>query len=114
MEDPQDTAPEELSTEGPATEEKAAITISIQSWATPIIALLMLVLGFYAGVYLRPAGAASQEQASVQQPSAAAPEQTQNDAATNEQLMSFLLSQERHSLGDPNAPVTIYGFSDFQ
>lgn len=128
MEEPQELVPEEFESEQPlsdelksedlksgkkAPEEKTAITINIQSWATPIIALLMLVLGFFAGFYLRPGGTtASQQPAAVAQVST--PEQPQTDPATNEQLISFLQSQERHSLGDPNAPVTIYGFSDFQ
>ena len=112
MEEPQETAPEEFAIEEPATKEKAAITINIQSWATPIIALLMLVIGFFAGFYLRPGGAAVQQPAAVAQVST--PEQPQTDPAANEQLMSFLTSQERHTLGDPDAPVTIFGFSDFQ
>ena len=111
MEEPQEIVTEEAA-ENAAKEEKAAITISIQSWATPIIAILMLVIGFFAGFYLRPGGDAVQQPAAVAQ--VATPEQPQTDPAANEQLMSFLTSQERHALGDPDAPVTIFGFSDFQ
>lgn len=117
MEEPQEKAPEEEAADDVAKKEKAAITINIQSWATPIIALLMLIVGFFAGFYLKPGGITNNEQASEAQPTvaaAAATEQTQADSATNDQLMSFLTSQERHTLGDPDAPVTIFGFSDFQ
>ena len=122
MEEPQEEVPEEsesqepqmedVESEDPKSGEKAAITINIQSWATPIIAILMLVIGFFAGFYLRPGGAAVQQPTTVAQVST--PEQPQTDPAANEQLMSFLTSQERHALGDPDAPVTIFGFSDFQ
>ena len=117
MEEPQEFAPEEEAAEEVAKKEKAAITINIQSWATPIIALLMLIIGFFAGFYLKPGGVTNNGQASETQPTVAAvaaTEQTQTDFATNDQLMSFLSSQERHALGDPDAPVTIFGFSDFQ
>ena len=34
--------------------DQAAVTINIQSWATPIIGLVMLVIGLLGGYYIRP------------------------------------------------------------
>ena len=34
-------------------ERKPALTVVVQSWATPLIGLLMLVVGLVAGFYLR-------------------------------------------------------------
>jgi hypothetical protein len=49
--DVEDTAPLEVQEESPplAGQNPPAITISIQSWATPIVGILMLVLGLLVG-----------------------------------------------------------------
>lgn len=90
--------------------EKPAITISVQSWATPIVGLVMLIVGLFGGYALRPLLDDRSEQPDVslrQQPS-------QDNAAGNPQLMEYLVSQTRHFRGDPDAPVTLIEFGDFQ
>jgi hypothetical protein len=90
--------------------EKPAITVSVQSWATPIVGLVMLIVGLFGGYALRPLLDDRTEQPDVslrQQPS-------QDNAAGNPQLMEHLVSQTRHFRGNPDAPVTLIEFGDFQ
>ena len=92
--------------------EKPAITISVQSWATPIVGLVMLILGLFGGYAIRPMLDDQTEQLDVslrQQPS-----QDSAGAASNLQLMEYLVSQTRHFRGDADAPVTLIEFGDFQ
>ena len=92
--------------------EKPAITISVQSWATPIVGLVMLIAGLFGGYALRPLlddQAVPPDVSLRQQPS-----QDGAGAAGNPQLMEYLVSQTRHFRGDPDAPVTLIEFSDFQ
>lgn len=111
---------------------KPALTIIVQTWATPIIGLLMLVVGLAAGYYARPFFA---QQEDTQQAAATLPPtstvgiaadagQTVATAAptadptaiaeSQKGLMDFLAGQTRHFKGDPNAAITIIEFSDFQ
>jgi hypothetical protein len=112
----------------PNEEGKPAMTIVIQSWATPLIGLAMLVLGLAAGYFIRPAlipgpdataGAAPTAQASVptsaaaaQPPASALP--TADPSQAGQDLMAFLIGQTVHFRGDPNAPITMIEFSDYQ
>lgn len=104
-----------------------ALTINIQSWATPIVGVVMLVLGLLAGYFIRPllpSIASGVSGTSV--PVAAAPATSEADisvdttpAATQEpvnlqELMTYLLPQVKHFKGDPDAPVTLIEFGDFQ
>lgn len=95
--------------------EKPAITISVQSWATPIVGLVMLVIGFIGGYAIRPMINAQSEPPEVlirsQPPSQ---EGAGPNAPANQELMDYLVSQTRHFRGDPKAPVTLIEFSDFQ
>lgn len=100
------------------TRSRAALTIVIHSWATPIVGVLMLVIGLLGGFFIRPlltppssaivaspgAGAASSSDATAIPP----------DQASNPELMALVVGQTRHFKGDPNAPVTVIEFSDFQ
>ena len=113
-------------------ERKPALTIVFQSWATPLIGLLMLVVGLAAGFYARPLLTQQAEdlQAAATLPptsAVAAPADTGQTVATvaptadptavaesQKGLMEFLTGQMRHFKGDPDAPVTIIEFSDFQ
>lgn len=93
-----------------SAKDKPAITISVQSWATPIVGLVMLIAGMFGGYALRPLLDDQTEQTDVslrQQPS-------QDSVAGNPQLMEYLVSQTRHFRGDPDAPVTLIEFGDFQ
>ncbi len=102
--------------DGPQAPEKAALVISIQSWATPIVGVVMLILGLLGGYFGRPllAGKAAASPADVLP---AASQETEAAPAVSEaqkQAMQTLISQTRHFTGNPDAPVTILEFSDFQ
>ena len=78
----------------------------------------MLVIGLLGGYFARPlllpqssaivasslTGGASSSNASA----------SPNQPSDPEKLMAFVVSQTRHFKGDPNAPVTMIEFSDFQ
>jgi hypothetical protein len=93
--------------------EKPAITILVQSWATPIVGLAMLIVGLFGGYAIRPMINAQSEPPDV----SLRGQQSSQDgagAASNPQLMEYLVSQTRHFRGDPDAPVTLIEFGDFQ
>lgn len=92
-------------------ESRPAITIHIQSWTTPIVAVVMLLLGLLGGYFGRPLLRGS-EQAIVPRNDTGA--QPPNAAAGNEEMMDYLVSQTRHFKGDPDAPVALIEFGDFQ
>jgi len=106
-------------------EEKPALVINVRSIWTPILAVIMLVVGLVAGYFLRPYipggttgnTAVSTEpvvaQSAGQAQSTSAPQPTMS-ATDKQKLMDALIKQTRHFKGDPNAPVTIIEFSDFQ
>ena len=94
--------------------ERPALTIVIQSWATPIAGLVMLVVGLAAGFFLRPVvvpeRAMITEVVNPSQPTAAA-------AVTNpnsEEMMQVVAEQTKHFIGSETAPVTLIEFSDYQ
>jgi hypothetical protein len=93
--------------------QSPALTINIQSWATPIVGIVMLVVGVLAGFYARPSMLGQlPENASVTTPAVAIP--TADQTESQQRLMATLIPRTRHFLGDPNAPVTIIEFGDFQ
>jgi len=90
-----------------------ALTINIQSWTTPIVAIVMLVIGALAGFYARPNVLGQlPESASDTSPVVAIP--TEDRSEQQQQLMASLTPQIRHFIGDSSAPVTIIEFGDFQ
>ena len=106
-------------------EKIPALTIVIQTWATPIIAIVMLAVGLLGGYYGRmfvspdtsPAIVEEVEESVLVESGNApeiAPTQDEDLAAKQRELMGTLIENTRHFLGDPNAPVTIIEFSDFQ
>lgn len=103
---------------------KPSLVINIQSWATPIVGLVMLVVGLLGGYFGRPLLV---QQFQGETPIAAAPTSTSTASATTPQtgaatqppaslkeVMNILIPQVKHFKGDPNAPVTFIEFSDFQ
>lgn len=114
------------------TASSPAVTINIQSWATPIVGIVMLLAGLLLGYYWRPlvdsaaqgsgkpaasssgTGGSGANPASANlgaNPSSTNPAGSPSSTPT---LMEFLISETRHFKGDPNAPITIVEFSDYQ
>ena len=118
---------------------KPALTVVVNSWWTPALAVIMLVVGLLAGYFIHPllvkdadpsgdvaAAAAPVETSPVETTPAATTPQVQISVPTStvnptlaaitnqEQLMAYLVSNTRHFKGDPGAPVTIIEFSDYQ
>lgn len=97
---------------------RPALTINVQSWATPIVGLVMLVLGLLVGFYLRPltlaqaSSAVTSSSSAISTPAATLP--TADQTAARQALMASILPKVRHFQGDPKAPVTVIEFGDFQ
>ena len=96
------------------TQKQPAVTITIQSWATPIVGVVMLVLGLLAGYYGRPLVLDQVQTESSVNSGSPVVIPTADNSAAQEKLMATILAQTRHFSGDPNAPVTIIEFGDFQ
>lgn len=102
--------------------DKPALTLVIQSWWTPAVALIMLVVGLLGGYFGRPlmekASTASEVALTtpVATTSAASPTLDPTIAAidSKEKLMALLVANTTHFKGDPNAAVTMIEFSDYQ
>lgn len=104
-------------------EPRPALVINVQTWATPIVAIVMLLIGLVGGYLLYPeisariGGASPVAAAPTTNPATEAQSSTagnQPDQASREEMMQFLISQTRHFKGNPDAEVTIIEFSDFQ
>jgi len=119
LSDQNETTP--LDSETPAvppdeTSEKEAkrpvLTIHLYSWATPILGLVMLIVGLFAGYFTHPLISPLAVAPTKTTQATAAPKTTQD--ASNPSLKDVVVAQTRHFIGDVNAPVTIVEFSDFQ
>jgi hypothetical protein len=113
--------------------QKPALTVIIQSWWTPALAVIMLVVGFLVGYLGRPllnkGAQPTGEVAAVttpvngQEPTlsavvTSAPTATIDPTlaaiTSSEQFMTYLVNKTKHFQGEPNAAVTLIEFSDFQ
>ena len=103
----------------PQPSVRPALTIVVQSWTTLFFGLVMLAFGLLAGYLGRPLLAP----APTESPTAAAPltstatptaETTDSLAAQRMALMQAIIAKTRHFKGNPEAPVTLIEFSDFQ
>ena len=109
--------------------DKPALTVVIQSWWTPAVAVLMLVVGLLAGYFGRPLLMKDAKPTGVvavvttpvpTTPAnlATVPTTTVNPTiaaiTSKEQFMAYIVSQTKHFQGDPNATVTLIEFSDYQ
>lgn len=118
---PEGPMPMEVQKELVPIETQPAMIITIQAWATPIVGVVMLVLGLLVGYYVRPltlAQSSNATAASLVMPPAAIPRTDPSSgtaqSAAQQRLMDSLIPKIRHFKGDPNAPVTIIEFADFQ
>ena len=94
--------------------DKPALTVVIQSWWTPALAVIMLVVGLLAGYFGRPLiGKNSPTVVDVAATTTVSPTATV-DAQQVKQLMDSIVSHTTHFQGDPNATVTLIEFSDYQ
>ncbi len=98
---------------------KPPLVINIYSWATPIVGVVLLIVGLLGGYFLRPLVTPAGEQTSAGAETGQMSVQTEAprptiDPETRRQLMEYLVPQVRHFKGRADAPVTIIEFSDFQ
>ena len=120
----QEVEQEEVEQEEVEKPTSPALTINVQSWTTPIVGLVMLVIGLLAGYYLRPLTLAQASTTTTNAPivvvtppaviPTADPPSGTAQSAAQQSLMDSLIPKVRHFIGNPNAPVTIIEFADFQ
>lgn len=73
-----------------------------------VVGLAMLLLGILVGNLIRPLMSAEYRNAASTTSARASPPTGQTA------LMEAVIAQTRHFTGDPNAPITIIEFGDFQ
>jgi hypothetical protein len=97
-----------------------AFTIVVQSWATPLLSIIMLMIGLLGGYFGRPVVESTQSTpTSDANPTSGSgtiivPTPDVDPAAQQQELMAMIISETRHFQGNPDAPVTIIEFSDFK
>ena len=121
--DPKDA---EFNKDGDTAAKKPSLVLNVYSWWTPVLAIVMLVVGLVAGFLVRPylttrtpeIGGTTSEAAVIPTEAVAGTPAPTTDptqvAESRTQMMAFLVEQSRHFLGDENAPITMIEFSDFQ
>jgi len=95
-------------------EDRPALTIVVQSWATPVVGILMLVAGLLGGYFGRPLVARQAPEPTAQVAAAAPTAASSSQSPDSGELMRVISEQTRHFIGSEEAPVTIIEFSDFQ
>lgn len=92
-----------------------------RAWLTPVLAIIMLVVGLVLGYTGRPIvqpllarSAGATQQAGTEQAGLPSVNPTLAPGEPTPTLMEFLISNTQHFKGDADAPVTMIEFSDYQ
>lgn len=94
--------------------DKPALTVVIQSWWTPALAVIMLVVGLAAGYFGRPLIEKSSSTDGATAAVATANPTATVDPQQVQKLMDSIIGKTTHFQGDANAKVTLIEFSDYQ
>ena len=86
--------------------------IRLSNWLLVVVGLVMLLFGMVLGYFGQPL--VGPEAKSAKSTGTAQAIALQTQTAANQQVMEYLSGKLQHFQGDPNAPVTIIEFSDFQ
>lgn len=90
---------------------KPLLVLAVYSWTFPIVVLVTFIAGFLLGFYLRP----SANPAQAARPNAAiAQNPTAQNESSRQQVLELLANQTKNYIGDKQAPVRMYEFSDFR
>jgi hypothetical protein len=95
-------------------------TVHSNILATLVVGLVMLIIGVLAGYFGRPVvtpqplNSMPVASAGAANPSAATNTDPPTGNPSPSTLMEAVVAQTRHFKGDPNAPITIIEFGDFQ
>jgi hypothetical protein len=107
---------------GEPQNKKPSLVINVYSWWTLVVGLLMLAVGLVGGYYLHPlvgegATEAGLAPSSINSGTPTIPTPTVDPtvvAASRQEMMTFMVENTRHFIGEPDAEITIIEFSDFQ
>ena len=97
--------------ESPDTNQKDSSTGN-PGWRTLIIGIGALLIGLVLGYLGR--GMYGPEATAARGTATANAVVVQTRSAANQEVMKTIIAQTNHFKGDPNAPVTLIEFSDFQ
>jgi hypothetical protein len=93
---------------------RPALVINLYSWATPVAAVVMLLVGLLLGYFGRPLLSSNTSTGSSAQPTQVSQAGSGGLATPTVDIMAFLVSKTQHFKGNQNAPVTFIEFSDYQ
>ncbi len=85
--------------------------MAIYSWSFPIALLITFIIGFFLGYVIRPMSNTVQ---AVRPTSATNQMITAQNESQRQQMLELLAAQTKNYIGNPNAPVRMYEFSDFR
>lgn len=107
---PQILPDEPLPRKRKGTSHHPVAVLTIYNWFVPILVIIAFILGIILGYLAHPSSpspAAKIQATPTSTETSLSPEQRQ-------QLITFLSKETQHYLGDENAPVRMFEFSDFQ